>query len=234
MSKLIVTKELVDYLLAELVPYVEQATGWQLDINRLNIQVVPRELAYEAIVLHQNVLRYGDQTEKKEQLTYAVHPLIEKMIESNILGAFEPSTCELIIVKENVDDSNLDGLKVVILHELVHYGQYLYHSTIFDNLENLRYQVTTAVENREAGKAMDLLGKTQQLMTLLESHAHFIEEQIKNRVYPRAKVESHFNWATILMSIISPSKQAQYLDGLPVISQAAKSSRIDDLFRQAY
>ena len=71
-------------------------------------------------------------------------------------------------------------------------------------------------------------------MTLLESHAHFIEELIKRQVYPTAKVESHFNWATILMSIISPSKQAQYLDGLPIIAEAFKSEGIDDLFRQAY
>ena len=173
MSKLIVTKELVDYLLVEVVPYVEQATGWQLDINRLNIRVVPRELAYEAIVLHQNILHYGDQAEKREQLSYAVHPLIEKMIESNILGAFEPSTRELIIVKENVDDGNLDGLKVVILHELVHYGQYLYHQTIFNNLETLRYQVTNTYENQETEKALALLEKTQKLMTLLEKSCSF-------------------------------------------------------------
>ena len=234
MPKLIVTKELVCYLLSEVVPYVEQATGWQLDIDALNIRVVPRELAYETIVLHQNILQLRGLDDQKDHSSNVVHPLIEKMIEGNILGAFEPSTREMIVVKENVDDSNLDGLKVVLLHELVHYGQFLYHQKIFDNLDELKYLLSTACDSRDEEKTMDLLEKVQKLMTLLESHAHYIEEQIKRQAYPKAKVESHFNWATILMSIISPSKQAQYLDGLPVIGQAAKSRGIDDLFRQAY
>ena len=234
MTNLIVTKELVDYLVSEVVPCVEQTTRWHLDIKKLQTRVIVRELAYETIVLRQNKLWLKSFENLNNHTSEAVHPLIEKMIESNILGAFEPGTRELIVVKENVDDSNLDGLKIVLSHELVHYGQYLYHQRIFDNLDKLKYQVSMAYNSRDEQRMSGLLEEIQPLMTLLESHAFFVEEQIKRQFYPEAKVESHFNWATIMMSVFSPQKQAQYLDGLPLVSKAAKTNGVDNLFRQVY
>jgi len=50
---------------------------------------------------------------------------VEYLVENNVLAAYEPLTNELMVVRENVDDSNLDGLKVVLGHELTHRGQHM-------------------------------------------------------------------------------------------------------------
>jgi hypothetical protein len=233
MAELIVTKALIDYLVSEVAPYVEQETKWQLDLKILKTWVIPREYAYEVIILKQSRNFLKGLPSTAAHSSFMIPPLKEKMFEANILGAFEPTSLELIIVQENVDDSNLDGLKVVIAHELTHFGQYLHHKKIFDQLDDMKSFITEAYYRQDEREVVAIMNRVQPLMTLLESHAYFIEEQIRKLIYPKARIESHFNWATMMMSLLAPNKQAQYLDGLPAIRSAVKENSLDDLFQRA-
>ena len=52
------------------------------------------------------------------------------------------------------------------------------------------------------------------IMTLIESHACYIQEQLKQSYFPDAEIESHFNLATLLMRLFGKLKTSQYTDGL--------------------
>jgi hypothetical protein len=51
MAELLVTNELVDELIHEVTPLVSEITHWELDTERLKVQVVPKERGYEEIAL---------------------------------------------------------------------------------------------------------------------------------------------------------------------------------------
>lgn len=57
---------------------------------------------------------------------------VEYLVEINVLAAYEPLTNELMVVRGKVDDSNLDGLKLVLAHELTHRGQHVHHPALFE------------------------------------------------------------------------------------------------------
>ncbi|NLG99778.1 MAG: hypothetical protein GX491_20675 [Chloroflexi bacterium] len=121
MPKIDVTPELVGRLINQVAPLVEFTTRWSLDLQTLKYRVLPKNRGYEEIVL----ARFAgvglpveiDKPRSPGEL------LIEYMLENNILGAYEPSTQEILVVRENVDESNLDGLRLILAHELVHRGQ---------------------------------------------------------------------------------------------------------------
>ena len=234
MPKIDVTPELVGRLINQVAPLVEFTTRWSLDLQTLKYRVLPKNRGYEEIVL----ARFAgvglpveiDKPRSPGEL------LIEYMLENNILGAYEPSTQEILVVRENVDESNLDGLRLILAHELVHRGQHRYHPELFDQVDEairVGYQMIENASLVETAGALQvqLLANVQPVMTLMESHATYITEIIRRLYLPNGVLESHFSLAQVLFRLLGAKKLGQYSGGVETVAKAAQTGSIDDLFR---
>jgi hypothetical protein len=232
MPELLVTNELVDELISEVAPLVTEITHWELDTERLKVQVVPRERGYEEIALR-HVQSLGVTVSEYDQRGI-LHRLMEYFIEANVLAAYLPAAEEIAVGRENVDDRNLDGLKVILGHELTHRSQHINHPNIYLDIERKSRALIT--ELNQASGAFDFDGvketinQIQELMTLMESHAAVVQQRLVEEYYPEAKIESHWNLATLLFSLLGAKKVSQYQDGVPMVLAAMQRGTIDSLF----
>jgi hypothetical protein len=210
---------------------VERTTGWDLQVSTLSSRVLPKDSAYEEIILR----RIGGPNLQiwQEMMPDVLERLMEFLVEQNVLAAYMPVDEEILVVRENVDESNLDGLRLILAHELVHRGQHVAHGHLFTRLEDILHQILAAFQRDHVDlqDTLRLLDQVQPIMTLLESHAHFIQDLLKQTTYPNARIEAHFNIATLLMRLVGVGKVAQYTDALPQVSAAAKAGKMDALFQ---
>jgi hypothetical protein len=229
MSKLVITEDLISTLINETAPLVSQATGWELDIASLQSRVLPKDQGYEAIV--EGKLRLlGLQVSPGRDL---VTRTAEYLVESNVLAAYEPLANELMVIRENVDDSNLDGLRLVLAHELTHRGQHVNHPELFERVNRI---LVSMLKGAEAGtidlqRTLKYFEEVKPLMTLIESHASYIQGVIGRQHYPDAQIEQHFTLPVLLFRVLGFGKTAQYTEGLPQVSAAMQQGTIDRLFR---
>jgi len=171
MERLDVTERLVSRLIREVVPLVEGATGWGLKIESLRSRVLPKDQGYEEVVLGR--LRAAGVAFDDDAPRSLVERLLEYVVEGNVLGAYQPRTEELLIIRENVDDSNLDGLRVVVAHELVHRGQHVNHGPLFGRVDTAAREAFECIAR--GGSMREVRAKINTIkpvMTLLESHAY--------------------------------------------------------------
>jgi hypothetical protein len=229
MTRLVIDDNLITSLISEVAPLVSQVTGWNLDIPSLRSRVLPREQGYEEIV--EGKLRLlGLQVSPKRDL---ITRTVEYLVESNVLAAYEPLANELMVVRENVDDSNLDGLKLILAHELTHRGQHVNHPSLFERVNQL---LTSAIKGMEAGevdlqKTRAYFEEVKPLMTLIESHASYIQGTLGKKYYPQAQIEHHFTLPVLIFRVLGYGKAAQYTGGVPQVAAAMKQGNIDGLFQ---
>jgi len=230
MAKLMIDNALLTSLIGEVAPLVSFVTGWDLHLATLQSRALPKDQGYEEIVLGR--LQGLDIQDWKELMPDFFERIIEYMVEQNTLAAYMPGIGEILVIRENVDDSNLDGLKLVLAHELVHRGQHMVHANLLTRVDNLLRQAFLDIKTNTT----DLMSmrlyfeQIQPIMTLLESHATYIQGYLKQVYFPEAHIESHFNLGTLLMRLVGAPKVAQYTDGLPQVAEAVKSGRIESLY----
>lgn len=230
MKKLNITSDLIQNIVNNITPLIEDLTRWQLSINTLKILVLPKNQGYEEVILGR-LQGAGIHIDKKHPRSI-IEKLLEHVLEANILGAYQPGTQELIIIRENVDESNIDGLKLIIGHELVHRGQHVYFKHLFDQIDE---RIKNTFDDINSG-TVSLKEISQQMenirpiMSLIESHAYYIQSVLKQNYFPKAKIESHFNVATILMSTLGKAKTSQYTEKIPEVSNAFENGNIDSLY----
>lgn len=230
-SRLDITDSLIEELLSEVAPMVEEATGWKLDRPGLRSRVLPKDRGYEEILLGR--IR-GAGVEVPEEGSWGLFErLIEYVVEGSVLAAYEWSTQEMLVVRENVDDSNLDGLRVVIAHELVHRAQHISHPELFERVDKgVREVFDLATEPGGLAQALDKIGELQGVMTLLESHAHYIQQTLHRTRFPNAVIESHFSLPTLLLRLVGARKLSQYTDGIPTVQEAMARDEVDELYER--
>ncbi len=233
MTKLPIDNAMLASLVGEVAPWVGSITGWDLNLTSLKCRALSKDQGYEEIVLGR--LQGVNIDEWKELMPDFLERLIEFMVEENALAAYMPGAGEILVMRENVDDSNLDGLKLVLAHELTHRAQHMAHGRLFARLDRLLWQVFTLIQSPETGlqPMQQIYAQVQPIMTLLESHASYIQGIVKQNYLPEARVEKHFNLATILLRVIGAPKVAQYTEGLPQVIEAANAGRLEALFSRA-
>ena len=229
-TRLDVTDELVGRLIGEVTPLVEAATGWAIAAEGVRPRVLPKDMGYEAICLGR--LRGAGIDVERLAPTGLMRRLLEYVIEGNALGAYEPSSEELLVVRENVDDSNLDGLRLVVSHELVHRGQHVRHPRLFARVDQMLRDLFAVLESEEAEAAdiLRFLEEIRPVMTLIESHAMVVQERIRRERFPDAVIESHFSLAGLLLRLFAGAKVRQYTEGAPAIAAALSRGEIDGLY----
>jgi hypothetical protein len=139
-----------------------------------------------------------------------------------------------MLVRENVDDSNLDGLKLVLAHELTHRGQHIHHPALFERVNRILVSVLQGMESGQVDiqKMMGYFEEVKPLMTLIESHASYIQGALKQMYFPGAYVETRFTLPVILFRIVGFGKNSQYTEGLPQVAAAMQRGSVDGLFRR--
>jgi len=230
MSKLAINDELIQTILLQVGPLVSQATGWNLDLPSLRSRILPKDHGYEEILLgrlHQIGIHGWE-----EVIPDFLERMIEYLIEENTLAAYQSGVGEILVIRENVDDSNLNGLKLVLAHELVHRSQHMVHGNLFTRVDDLMRQAFLEMkfDTNNIIKMRFIFEQIQPIMTLLESHAAYIQGLLNQTHFPDARVETHFNIATLLMRLVEMPKIAQYTDGLPQVIAAATSGNIEALY----
>ena len=142
MSKLIIDDHSILALVSEVGPLVSSITGWDLQLASLRCRVLPKDQGYEEIV-ESKMLALGFPFSPGRDI---VTRTVEYLVENNFQAAYEPLTNELMVVRENIDDSNLDGLKVVLGHELTHRGQHMTHPEIFERINQILVEMIKGLE----------------------------------------------------------------------------------------
>lgn len=235
MAELVITDELVAELISEVAPLVAEITHWELGMETLQVRVIPKERGYEEIVLrHMQTLGVRIYEDDPRDI---FQRLLEYFIESNVLAAYLPAQQEIVIVNENVDDSNLDGLKLILGHELTHRAQHISHPDLYRQIEAktraLIAELSQAGGRLDFEEFMETINEIQPLMTLIESHAMVVQHSLAEQHYPQAKIESHWNLATLLFKLVGAQKLAQYNAGVPTVMEAIHSGDLDELFQSS-
>ena len=227
MSKLDVNDALLVRLIGEVAPLVGGLTGWDLRLAGLRQRVLPKNQGYEEIVEGKLRALGLPVNPRRDLITRAV----EYLVENNVLAAYEPLNNELLVIRENVDDSNLDGLRLLLGHELTHRAQHMRHPEIF---EYVNRTLVSLLDQAEYGSdPMELrtqFENVQPVMTLIESHASYIQASLHQRYYPDAIIETRFTLPVILFQLLGYGKTAQYTDGLPAVNAAMRHGTVDGLF----
>lgn len=231
MTKLNLTDNMLASILDEIAPLVTSLTGWDLDLPSLRSRVLAKNQGYEEILIGRfeqlGITGYSDL------LPDLIERLVEYMVEANFLAAYMPGKGEILVIRENVDDSNLDGLKLILGHELVHRGQHLTHGDLFQRVDHSILAVFQEIQYQtfDNQRIQSAFEQIQPIMTLLESHASYIQELLHQNYFPNAQIEKPFNLAVLLMHLVGAPKIAQYSDGLPQIQAAYAAGNIDLLYR---
>ncbi len=231
MERLQVTDALIGQLIREVAPLVEAATQWPLELDSLRWRVLRKDRGFEEVVLGR--MRGAGIPVDDDVPRGIIGRIVEYVVEDNVLGAYQPSTRELLIVRENVDDSNLNGLRLVVSHELVHRGQHVHHGYLFDRVDKiLRETVGGMASGRPSPR--DLRAKIDRvtpIMTLIESHACYVQEILRREHFPDAVIESHFNIATLLLRVFGGRKVKQYTGDVSRIAEAAATGGVEPLYQ---
>ncbi|MEA3440286.1 MAG: hypothetical protein U9R58_08390, partial [Chloroflexota bacterium] len=233
MAKLLVDNKLVSKLVGEVSPLVRKLTRWELAANKLRCRVIPKQRGYEEIFIKQ--LQYLGIPVFEDDPRDFFKRLAEYLLEANVLAAYLPWNDEIIVVRENVDDSNLDGLRVILGHELVHRAQHVNHPRIFQRLEILSRRIFLilyeALAIPDLEQIMDTLMEIRSIMTLFESHASVVQHTLNRNYYPDAWIESHWSLPSLLFRLFGAEKLSQYQDGIPMVMEAMERGAIDDLYQ---
>jgi len=229
---LTITDTLLHDIIAEVGPLVEGITGWELGLEALGCRIIPKQQAFEEVLLGR-LQGMGLAPEALGQSGLATR-LLEFLIEGNVQAAYDPGRGELLVIRENVDDSNPDGLRVIVAHELVHRGQHLHHVELFTRVDEMMGNFLTRVLERGIGirDTMRVVNEIQPLMTLLESHAFYVQESLRASRFPAARIESHFSLPTLLFRLFGARKLAQYTDGFSAVAAASERGEVDTLYTE--
>jgi len=230
MSYLDVTDALVRSLAGEVAPLVERATGWPLELERMGCRVVDKDRGYEEILLGR--LRGAGVAVDEDAHRGLAERVLEYILESNLLASYQPAEQELLVVRENVDESNLDGLRVIVAHELVHRAQHLRHPELFESVDAAVRRLAGALSEGDVSmrEAWERSRQARAIMTLLESHAHYVQEQLHRAHFPGAVVETHHGLAALLLHVLGGAKLSQYTDAVPQVAEAAQRGALDELY----
>ena len=176
---------LVAHCLLEVAPMVESLTGWSGLLDDLPVRINPDFGAHWQARLSEYI-DTGCATASPE----AHQSFLTNM--NGTMAAYDPFEDALIVNATWLDRSNLDALKVVLGHELVHVGQYRntpdlreQHRTYANTLQDL----LAAPGDTDRGEIARALRQStwHQALTRIEGYAEYIQKDF---------LEKHYNLAT--------------------------------------
>lgn len=178
--RLDVDRELVYACLQEVAPKVERLTGWRGLLEDLEIAVTNnyRKSVFRLVGELGVATSFWDRTALR---------LLFKMF----MAQYEPLSQVLVVHQRPCARCNLDGLKVILGHELVHVGQFKHSPTIVrqyrESLQWLRRTMEdTKLTFREMVENLDY-SLHQDFMSQIEGYATYIQRYLE-RYYNCAEI----------------------------------------------
>lgn len=230
MAPLDVSESPVLRLVAGVAPLVSHLTGWNLRTGDLGVRVLERAGCNEEIVRRR--LKSAGIEAAPCQAGGFYERLMDRLVEENVLAAYDHGGQTIVVIRENVEEADLDGLRLILAHELVHRGQHVRHPELFGRADALLRDVylSRGPDGGAAAGGNASFARLDAIMTLLESHARYVEDEVKRLYLPRATIRQGFNMMAFLLQALAPAKGRQYSDGLPAVAAAASEGTLDSLY----
>ena len=96
------------------------------------------------------------------------------------------------------------------------------------NLASISQARLTAFADTEKPRAA--AAAVSPIMSLLESHAQYVQECLRRSQFADAVVESHFDLPALLFRMFGGAKLSQYTDAVPQVAEAMSSGTMDALY----
>jgi hypothetical protein len=212
--------ELISHALHEVVGHVERLTGWSGlldDLRTADISAFGAEIG-------QVMTDAGIEGRFARGVARAI---FERVVLYATFGLYSPHSHTIFLNAGALEHCNLDGLKVILGHELVHVGQFRNHPELIE-----KHRRVTADLSRRLAEAGDGPVDVNALledapirthMRLIEGYAAYIQGYLE-AIYPLAMVVPHRSWFDRLviaafrrttpdLDHILESKLAQYTEG---------------------
>jgi hypothetical protein len=231
-ARLNIDEDLVNECLVEITPLVEQLTGWRNLLDGLHVEVTDRmgEWALKDLVPLMG-LESGSFAEKCSSL------LFDQCFK--FAGLYSPTHHTLVVNRPLMERNNLDALKVIIGHELVHVGQFKNYPHLIEEHNARLLEFEELLNSVEDSSLEDVVAKIKTLgmqgqMQELEGYAFYIQKDF---------LEVHYNMATFFphsslfesalktllgvleleagLQQVQELKSSQYTDGADAYRQAA-------------
>jgi hypothetical protein len=197
--RLTIDDEVLTYAVEEIAPLVEALTGWE-DVSR-GIRVEAVEHGGEA---------FARLLSRAGLATFSEAEVRRSILRSGIAGShalYDPFSASIYVDVTKTERQNLDGLKVIIGHELVHAGQFQHHPQLVQEYRELLEAVLAAERaDRAGGGTATLSGalglgkrgreaskKSFGFMANLEGYASYIENDFIRKVLNCAQGMPHLS-----------------------------------------
>ncbi|MCF7859607.1 MAG: hypothetical protein K9N07_09870 [Candidatus Cloacimonetes bacterium] len=199
-KRLNITEDLVESCVNEVLPLVEQATNWHDILDGIHFEIINNKSGMKRIIeklfeYYQTALGIEDDLVYMPWLFYKI---LTAILYNSISALYFPGDKTIYINNHTCQYINLDYLKVILGHEIVHAGQFKSVSNLKPALESYLNELlqevsedrsATEVEELEFEELLKIVknSKIQNAMTALEGHAYFIQKEY---------LEKHYNCAT--------------------------------------
>lgn len=190
-TRLDLDEELVGHCLREVAPKVEHLTGWRNLLDDLDIVVTNDYRKSFFRLLEWVDISIG-----------IVARLFLRSWFKLILSQYEPLSQALIVNKRPCANCNLDGLKVVLGHELAHVGQFRSTPELADHCrDSLLWLKERMVQGdlslKEIVERLDY-SMTQYYMSQIEGYASYIESYLR-QYYNCSMIVAPRSWLLSLL-----------------------------------
>lgn len=191
-NRLNLSDELVAHCLEEVTPLVEHLTGWTGLLDDVEVRI-----ATDVGEIMAEVMARAGMSEPT---------FLDRAFWRNISLAFaalyEPISKTVLVNSSAARKQNLDSLKVILGHELVHVGQFKYSPGLEDEYISHLRTIKEIVSRTDLSEMMELVRdpKVQLHMYRIEGYAAYIQEDFLENYYNCA---THFYSESYLSSLFT-------------------------------
>ncbi len=175
--------EILDYCLNSVINIIEESIKYKIDRNRFSIKALSQS----------EIARSYFQSMSTRLTNFKLPPLLLKLIGKlfyhRLLGLYDPFQAIIYINKQRLQYQNIDTLKVVIGHELVHFIQFNKNPQLYQKMITLYQQYFEFLQRPlPASEFFELtyqyfLNEIQPFMTTIEGDAFYFEENILRQIF---------------------------------------------------
>lgn len=216
--------ELVRRCLAEVAPLVEAFTGWRDLLEGLKVDVTDAVTRYTVTPMLESM---GFES----SLTTDLMVRLVGDYAMNFMALYDPLTHTVVVHETHAARTNLDALKVVLGHELVHVGQFKNEPGLLTRYQTMIADLGKLGEQLHDGDAdIAALAESfresplQAVMEDLEGYAYYIQRDFLEKHYNMATFFHHRSWLEWIfqgalqrlapgVDTIKAVKHDQYLQG---------------------
>jgi hypothetical protein len=231
-KRLNLDNELLRYAIEDVAPLVETLTGWR---NLLDNDLT--------VVLTSDFRPYMKELEKlRNEISQGnswldmINDLIFKRL-NNVLALYDPYSHTIAVNEQEMAYHNLDALKVVLGHELVHVGQFQYASNALKERTAGIESMARLFAKIESGdiplhQLVQRIGSSSFMahMTRIEGYAHYIQKDFLEKQYNMATFFEHPSILAIVISGFMTTFMPELLEGFNLKGQQYEQGA--DIFRR--